>query len=664
MSSQEHNSSSQKEQYTSAQRSLSSSQANDAVRNLIESTPIVANTAEVRKLAEEAKLNASLPTPVPVNVLPNEGDAQINLMSREEYFKGLRLSGVSWDDTESFPSTFDVVTFYINGLEVSPAFRFAYPVSPADIPAEFLLPSRILGMGERFVRYKVENDAIQNPLFSDGATFTVDLIDPTLGITPSAIVHPVFPEGYVDEAYLVANGGVKVTIPSYNDEQGKDTFKLKFGTVGDFFITGEVTGTPQEVLIPDSMFRALGDGNQAITYWLYDRAGNESKSALTVLLPVLLSPQPGTLLPPLVPAANPVIELADARAGVDINIPDYPNAQRNDRIDIYASEPAGVNPVLLKTIYYPTLTSSLSYAELAAPGDVYSTQINYTVTRGTTQPKRSPYTPVLVDLSTAGPVNPEKPNPVNPLLEKPRVFGAVSATLDTLTPADRNQPADARLNLYRPLVAGEVIRLYYGGLADHVAEYVVTAADQSDQEKTLVIPWSIIAQVGNGTIPVFYRIFKNSTAANYQQSPPAQVVVSVSIVEGLTAPAFTGAAATATIINCAIKPWEGLNVRITDAVNLEVNDTVELHWVMHDDYSPNGAEVPSTRGTFTKQVPAGAQFIDFPIPYYPNMDFTKRVGHLAMYWRITKAVGGAAGTSVTVRKNYSLRNGGGYCWPL
>ncbi|MBV6286289.1 hypothetical protein [Pseudomonas aegrilactucae] len=668
MSSQEKDPTSAKQQYTSAERSISSSASASSVRSFIQNSPIEARTANVRLLAEGAKRAARFPAPIPDNVLPNGVDLQINLLSKEQWFMGLELSGITWDDTEGLPdASQDVISFYINGQKIKTEYRFDYPVDPASVPATFNIPRDQLGIGERLITFVVENDFSQNEESSDGAVFTVDLTDPNVGNTPIAVTLPNLPSGEVNEAYLTANGGLTVSIPGYFDEQGGDRYVLKYGKVPLSDINGDIGGTPQEVTISAADIRSLGEGVQEISYWLFDRAGNESKLASLAEVRVVLTPQPADLKAPLVPAANPVIDQADARAGADINVPEYTNPLRDDKIDVYASETDGSSPVLLKTIYFPTLTTRLSYAELAARGDEYSVNVYYTVTRGSGQPRVSPSTPVVVDLSTAGPVNPNEPDPVNPLLDKPRVFGAVSDTLDVLEPRDKGQPADVKFNFYDPLNDGEIVRVYYGGLPNPVVEYTVQGGDVADEEKVLSIPWASINQVGNGKIPVFYRIFKNSAATNYQQSETTLVDVSVSTVENMTKPAFVGTAAGATIINCARKPWEGLRVQVRDVNNLKANDDVELHWVMFDNYVinnvPSGAEVPSTKGVFTRKVPAGAAFLDFDIPYYPNMDFTKRVGHCAFFWRIVKAQGAATGTSETVRVNYTLKNGNGYCGP-
>jgi hypothetical protein len=341
------------------------------------------------------------------------------------------------------------------------------------------------------------------------------------------------PDEPITDAYLDAHPeGLAWTLPAYADYQPGDIVQFWYANPlpedpGSLpFETVTATPPPMTLHVSRQAVEAAGDGGCYLAYRVLDKATNPSALSGWVRLAVALGPLPTNLPPPQVPLADDgLLHLQDALEGIDVVIPAFANGKASDRLVIVwggirlPESPLGETPDFPLTIRMPDQVLRDAYG--AATGPV-ATDVGYEVLRGDVV-FPAPTITVTVDLHVAGPELPEWPDLVNPQLSAPRVFGAESNELNTLTRDDEEQPAAFKLDLYTPLTVGEQIEFYWDGTLVTEATHTVGEGDQPGTELSVSIPWDYIADAGNKpALPVFYRI-RNPGSPNAQQSPVTHV---------------------------------------------------------------------------------------------------------------------------------------------
>ena len=395
---------------------------------------------------------------------------------------------------------------------------------PLRLQPEYLSPD-----GRYWLRYTV---ITANGASADAAPvpLTCDRIPPWGNAAPPVAGIPGVPitDDYLDGSPL----GVALTIPDYAGMQPGDQVQYwwTLGLPEDPTtlppLTVPVDTAPLTVHVPTQTVHAIGDGGCYLTYRVLDKAGNLSRLSTPVRLAVALGALPQPLHPPQVPLADDgLLDLKDAMAGIDVVIPAFANGKPSDRVAIswggkaLLERPLGDVPGRPFVVRVPAQILREAYGTATGP---VATEVGYRILRGDVVFGPQQVT-VNVDLYVAGPDLPEWPDPVNPLLSAPRVFGAVSATQNVLTRDDGNAPAAVRFDLYTPLHAGEIIDFYWDGVQVTEATYIVADGDLPDTEKEVFIPWAYIANAGNHPqLPVHYRL-RGATSPNEQHSPTTLV---------------------------------------------------------------------------------------------------------------------------------------------
>lgn len=414
---------------------------------------------------------------------------------------------------------------------VAPAQAGTFPLR-LTVPPEKLRPD-----GPYTLRYIVigytdqQTHALPVPIICDNTP-------PWRNAEPPKLVLPAEP---ITDDYLIAHPeGVVGTIPDYADRQPGDKVAFWWGVeplpddptqlqpVGIIDV-----GTPQEVTIPPAVIEATGDGGCYAIYALIDKATNRSRLSVYTKATVGLGPLPDNLLDPVVPqAAKGWIDLQDAFEGVMVDIPEFDNWKPTDRIEVtwgatpLSEETIGSAPLWPLPVRVPTPTLKAEYGTVQGP---LTTNVSYRVLRGGMEfgPRAID---VEVDFSVIGPVLPDWPDPTNPNLPLAEIYGAVSNTLNKLTPADNGEDARLTFALYSPLSAGELVEFYWG--SQHVAEaqYTVLTGDVPGNSIDRDIPWSYIEAGGNDpAVPVHYRISAPGSP-NEQHSPITYVDVGANII--------------------------------------------------------------------------------------------------------------------------------------
>lgn len=462
------------------------------------------------------------------------------------------------------------------------------PVTDADYPRVLTLdPSYLRPDGPFRLAYRVRsyNDsttwAAPITLIADGTPPWRNLEPPKMGI-------PAVP---IDDDYLAANtDGVKCTLPEYAEWQVGDqvTFwwvKAPPDNPAELPPAGQVAvaQVPMEVVVPADVVQSTGDGGCYLLYMLTDKANNRSRLSVYSRVAVALGPRPADLEPPFVPLAvdDGEVDLKDAYTGVDVCIPIYLNWKPTDRIQVtwgttlLAEEPVGSAPDTVIPIRVPTQVLRDEYGAATGP---LQTTVSYQVLRGDVASDILDTT-VAVDFSVIGPELPEWPDPVNPQLVPPTVFGAVSNIANELTAADFDQPARLDFELYAPCVPGEIVQAYWNGVLVTEEQYVVVEGDEAGAVRSIPIPWPYIEAAGNQPkLPVHYRI--SALGSPNEQHSPDALVSAKAVVHTPPAAAFLRVSPNGWL-NCDSldKDHRSIDVQVPDLSKYAVaGDKVTLTW--------------------------------------------------------------------------------------
>lgn len=452
-------------------------------------------------------------------------------------------------------------------------------------------------------------------------TLIADTIPPYDRFEPAALNLPI---SELTDEYLASNpGGLVGTVPHYPDRKPGD--KIAF-----YWLTTPLPDKPEnlpapvgftevldarQITFPKSVLERSLDKDHYALYVLLDKAGNRSSISGYKRIDVALGPLPDALQDPVVPlAADGLLDLADARLGIVVQILQFDNHKRTDRIEVtwgsvvLDTVEVGEVRVWPLEVQVPALALRDEYDRLL--GGVQSTQVSYRVLRGH-KPSEVKAIRVDVDFSTIGPdpnpdPDPDWPHPINPDLDQARVFGKNSNTLNTLKRADGGEDAELKFNLYEPLDAGEVVDFFWSGTEVTEAQYIVKSADLPGDEVTVSIPWSYIEAAGNQPqLPVTYRIHA-ADSDNYQ-SPETTLVEVDAITLTPDAPTFEGLRGEWLNCNSLFEvpnnphPLEpAVRVRVPDlSKHLKAGDQVTLVWEAFDLISGDPLPTATKRETIT-----------------------------------------------------------------
>ena len=389
-------------------------------------------------------------------------------------------------------------------------------------------------------------------------------------------------------------------------------------------------GDPIELVFEGDTLRQHRNADYDAHYYLIDRGGSEGPRSLAATLLIDLTPSPSLLRPPEVPQANADsnsrIDLDDARApgGVFMNILEITDADADDVLrPTWNLIPlpqiiigAGQAWPIRVPIDWPTLASG---GFEMTPGTILA---RYTWQRGTGAERFSQPRFVPVDLTVAGPINPDNPDPVNRLLERATVKGLTGD--DVLTIADRDRPARVVVPLYAGPVSGQILELIWNNDPLPVDTYTVQRGDREGQEIEFFIPWALIEPIEIDVVPLYYWTFNG---INRQRAPDKPVTVSVVPIAGLKRPEFPQVSydpgPDSGFIGCTLKPHpvHGVQVEIPgDDTRLEEHDVIELSWAGYASTNGNSSTlIPGTEGSWshTLTLEEASNGYSFTVPFDP-----------------------------------------------
>ena len=435
-------------------------------------------------------------------------------------------------------------------------FNTASPVhEPIDQPFTRDIPAARLVEGEHEVGYVIHEGNSQTGLLR-GAPLEVDLTPPEDPRHPAAPLFPAYLEskGEITEQDVEDHpAGMECTFRDYPiSRRAGDDIEVFFSSEFSSQLSEPIDTFPVDdslsFTLPWNLITGNKGGQNYLFYRLWDLAGNVSKDSVPARIELNLTPAPDpqeAYVPLALLPGDGLLDLQDLYEpnGVFIAIPEYENNLTDiDVIELtigtQAPERFDVKLYLPFPLMLPVGSDTLLAHYGGGAGEIPMT-IDYFVDRNGTSTDAPTHT-IDVDFSAPGPAPGEDPE--NSLLARVRVFGVDPTKENELTDADFNRDATIETVLWStPLPApGTIIKWYWGDLAHQLDELTLTNEGGGDT-LTRTVPWSIIREVGNRTLPVFYTLGW-PTNDNTQRSLAQNVVVAANKVV-LEEPRFVKATA-------------------------------------------------------------------------------------------------------------------------
>ncbi|WP_294734028.1 hypothetical protein [uncultured Pseudomonas sp.] len=394
---------------------------------------------------------------------------------------------------------------------------------------------------------------------SDPAPFRVDTIAPYAVATsreePTAPIFANAPPGTViDNAFLITEGGLRITIPpnTYGPQTGRfepgDRLDIYYSTVMNPRPQDLVSGTGVPMTATGATFFLPADqitlsGMYYIFYTITDRAGNTSRPSFNDFRAVALLDDPVLLeaFLPLAPAprdgsTDDLLDIADFLQGIDVHIEDYlNNAPGTDRFEVqWEAQPFGPQSAPLSTfpVVFTNMNDAIKAAYTATLGP-QSVTVRYRVDRGGVFFLSPPKT-VRLDLSVEGPALPEtlEPGDVNPALNLAQVFGTgPTPVLNELHIQDANLPVRIDIPLWDIAAlphANNQFYLLWGASQERVGPFNLSTVVPG-ATATFEIPWDVVARHGNGPQRVSYLVTGPGTT---NENPSG--VTTVNVIDAVT----------------------------------------------------------------------------------------------------------------------------------
>jgi hypothetical protein len=349
--------------------------------------------------------------------------------------------------------------------------------------------------------------------------------------------------GLTSEELTQLGDKLEVEIGSYTGMTKHDVIRTYWGDVEGpgATVTADDMGL-QRVLITYSreFLESLGQFNGVVSYTVTDRAGNVSARSLAVFVQLLLEETPGDYPAPLIdPAVGNLIDYAEAKAGVAVDIPRYPGAAALDLITLHWGDGQSSPPLPLPEGNEGediVLSIDVPYDTIATR-PTGSVRVTYDVQRGGAKVGSSLASTIDVFITLPGPSVLDAPLIQGTSLTNPNVDD------NFIDEDDYELNGRAIITWKDGFEVSDDLGLVWG--QESIAQwYQIKASDVADAKDLVIpVPNSVMKAQGTGAaITVRYTLtrFGNPNTAS---SPDQSVVVrsrseTPGGEEGLNGPAF------------------------------------------------------------------------------------------------------------------------------
>lgn len=546
------------------------------------------NSRKTRSLVSRSRDSKPRALATPVIAL---ADAIDGLLTLEDLLQPITMSLSVWE--EALPG--DTYQLQWNGAAIGAIKGIGTSEMPGD-PLSLDVPAALLIEGAHLAQYlaKDSGGGLTNP--SPAIPVIVDRTAPGGDLLAALVFPAVTQDGMLTADELTALGNVLVAeVPGYTGIAWGDHIRSFWGAVSG----PEHTVIPEEVSMnrvmlsfPRVFLESLGDVTDPVYYTVTDRAGNVSIHSLPKRFRLFLREVPEDFPAPLCAQADDsLIDDADARAAVLVEIPQFPDAQPGDKVMLYWGDTAMPEATLMAgdETQNPIFGINVRYPVIALPGDGL-VSLRYEVRRSGELIGSSLTLEVNVNLQLPGPQDPDPETPENESLGLPVIRGTSDNPNNQDNIIDEDDfllEAKAIIPWRDEFIVSDVIRLYWGAQVTPVVFPIKSTDLNRDLE--LIVPNQLIANEGSGDlIKASYTVTHNGNP-NTSRSPAQGVVVNAKGdlpggVDGLAAPIFSNANE-----NNAISPIlspDGTPIHIAPYENIDKYPRVTL--VFHGYNAANG----------------------------------------------------------------------------
>ncbi|WP_397448966.1 hypothetical protein [Pseudomonas sp. NA-150] len=514
------------------------------------------------------------------------------LLTLEDLEQTIVVTLTVWD--EALPG--DTYQLVWNGISVGLIKTVGENEGPGD-SLTLDIPEALLRFdGTYQVAYRAASTDGGQENTSNSTPVIVDRTAPGGSLLAAMKFPAAINDGVLTSAELTAMGDVLTAeVPGYTGIAWGDHIQTFWGgKPGPDHNVDELEVGQDRVMIEftRAFLEGIGDVTEPVYYTVTDRAGNKSIDSLENRFRLFLRPIPEDFPAPMCAQADDgMIDDADARAVVAVDIPQYPDSLAGDKVTLYwGTTPLPEADVLPDDdTEDPMFSINVRYSTIARSGDGI-VALRYEVKRNGILIGSSLELAVNVNLELPGPPDPNPETPENENLDRPIIRGTSSNPNNEDNVIDEDDfllEAKAIIGWKDEFVISDVIHLFWGSQATPV-DFPIKATDLN-RDLTLTIPNTLMADEGTGEdIKVYYTV-THAGNPNTSRSFPQSVSVSSEGdlpggVDGLLAPVFTRAND-----NNAISPIlspDGTPIFITPYENIEKYPRVTL--VFHGYNAANG----------------------------------------------------------------------------
>ncbi|UPG92086.1 hypothetical protein L2Y96_10065 [Luteibacter aegosomaticola] len=398
------------------------------------------------------------------------------------------------------------------------------------------------------------------------AKLTIDTIRPSPGgafLAALIFDDDIIKNGITSKTFAGADY-IEATLPGYTGEKAADWIRPYVNKVMDTDPTHFAVvpyGNSSEVItlrFYRGFIEAQGDGEWDFQCDVMPREENPSPLSRSMLIRVSLEDAIDDLDEPAVPAydddpvGSQIIDEADARALVVVQIPSHPDITDRDSIEILFGDDTVTdhvrveNPDLIEiSVEYAAVLAAWLVGNEDADDVTVAVDVAYNVIseEGNVRGKSAPHR-VEINLHVAGGIiDPDPGTEPNENLIELETRSA-SDMPNRIPISDREEDATAKVpklsrmddgsDGFRPAFkAGDVIKIIARAGVDPedfvLATYPVVEADLTppDGELDIVLPWAELEKLPGGTIPFAYWIDTALAGGgtNTNKSPPTNVII-------------------------------------------------------------------------------------------------------------------------------------------
>jgi hypothetical protein len=453
-------------------------------------------------------------------------------------------------------------------------------ITATDTPGNPLfleIPTDVLIEGTHELSYftiNKENGVVE---WSSSVPIVVDLTPPGRPQLGPMKFPPEIDGGLTSEELTALGDKLEVEIGSYTGMAKHDVIRTFWGNIEGpgAIVTADDMGLKRVMVTYSRAFlESLGKFNGVVSYDVTDRAGNISTRSLGVFVLLDLEELPANYPAPIIdPAVGSLIDYAEAKAGVAVDIPQYPGAAALDLITLHwggQSSPSlplppgneGENIVLSIDVPYDTIAAK----------PIGEVQVTYDVQRAGARVGSSLASLIDVFVTLPGPDVLDAPVIQGTSITNPNVD-------DNFIDEDDYELNGRAIITWRDgFEVSDDLGLLWG--QEFIPQWYQIKASDVSAAKDLILPVPNTVMKAQGTgaaIPVRFNLtrFGNPNPA----SSPAQAVTVRSKAEtpggedGLDGPTFV------TNENGVVGPIEnpnGAEVTIVPYVNILKDQTVQL----------------------------------------------------------------------------------------